>query len=74
MGKTVRLFITLPAEVWAIALKPLVFLDRRLTAEETYRGEGSYVFRNDSFRAIRLTTRETESNLLRMIYLIFSYF
>ncbi|KYN06263.1 hypothetical protein ALC62_02755 [Cyphomyrmex costatus] len=28
MGKTVRLFITLPAEVWAIALKPLVFLDR----------------------------------------------
>ncbi|KYN37277.1 hypothetical protein ALC56_08334 [Trachymyrmex septentrionalis] len=34
MGKTARLFITLPAELWAIALKSLVFLDRRLTAEE----------------------------------------
>jgi hypothetical protein len=28
MGKAARLFITLPAEVWAIALKSLVFRDR----------------------------------------------
>ncbi|KYN21405.1 hypothetical protein ALC57_06331 [Trachymyrmex cornetzi] len=58
MGKTARLFITLPAEVWAIALKLLVFLDRVVEPVLARKsGVSQYATRQHSFENERISKR-----------------